>query len=84
MSPVMTPADQANYERRTNERLASAEHNLHVADKHTLNAAQRDLVEKITTFLGQAHEAASVSDWVRADTLAQKAFVLSQELVNSF
>jgi hypothetical protein len=84
MSPVMTPADQANYERQTDERLASAERNLHVADRRNLDAAERDLVEKITTFLGQAHEAASVSDWVRANTLAQKAFVLSQELVNSF
>jgi hypothetical protein len=84
MSPVMTPADQENYERQTNERLASAEHNMLVAKGHNLDAAQRDLVEKIQTFIGQAREAAGVPDWVRANTLAQKALVLSLELVKSF
>ncbi len=84
MSPVMTPADQAAYERLTNQRLASAEHNLLAANGRNLNPAQRDLVEKIKTFLDQSREAASVTDWVRANTLAQKAFVLSGELLRSF
>ena len=40
--------------------------------------------EKINGFLGQAHEAITADDWVRAQNLAEKARVLSVELVKSF
>jgi hypothetical protein len=49
-----------------------------------LNAAQKDLVDKISGFLTQAHEAIVAEDWVRAQNLAEKARVLSVELVKSF
>jgi hypothetical protein len=50
----------------------------------SLNAAQKDLTEKISGFLSQAHEAIAADDWVRAQNLAEKARVLSDELVKSF
>ncbi len=48
-----------------------------------MNASQNDLVAKIAGFLAQAHEAIRTGDWVRAQNLAQKAQVLSDELVKS-
>ncbi len=63
--------------------MTAAEKNLQAAAGKQLNAAQKDLVEKINGFLGQAHEAIVAGDWVRAKNLAEKARVLSDELVKS-
>jgi len=70
-------------ERRTNEDINAAERNLQLAYGKQLNTGQHDLVEKIRGFLGQARESIRAGDWVRARTLAQKAQVLSVELVHS-
>ncbi len=83
LSPRLSPEEQAEYERKTNEAIAAAEKNLQVAYGKQLNTTQHDLMEKIRGFLAQAHEAIRASDWVRAQNLAQKAYVLSVELVNS-
>src|SRR5713226_9005054 len=83
ISPRLSPQEQAAAERHTNEDINVAERNLQVAYGKQLNASQHDLVEKIRGFLGQAREAMRAADWVRARNLAQKAQVLSVELVNS-
>ena len=84
ISPRLSAQEQAEAERRTSEDISLAERNLLLApDSKQLSVAQRDLVEKIRGFLAQAREAIRASDWVRARTLAQKARVLSIELVNS-
>jgi len=84
ISPRLSAQEQAEAERRTSEDISLAERNLLLApDGKQLSVAQRDLVEKIRGFLAQAREAIRASDWVRARTLAQKARVLSIELVNS-
>jgi hypothetical protein len=83
MSQQLSPADQAVYERKTNEDVAAAEKNLERAYGRELNVPQHDLVDKIRGFLGQAREAIRASDWARARNLAQKAYVLSVELANS-
>jgi hypothetical protein len=49
-----------------------------------LNAAQQDLVGKIRSFLSQSRDASKDGDWSRAQNLAQKARLLSDELINSF
>jgi len=82
MSPRLTPKEQAEHERKTNAAINEAEKNLQTAYGKTLNAAQLDMVEKIRGFLAQAREAMREVDWVRALNLAQKAQVLSVELVN--
>jgi hypothetical protein len=84
ISPQISPADQAAYEQRITENLTTAERNLQQASAHQLNASQKDLAEKIRSFVDQAHEAMQASDWTRAQNLAQKAQVLSSELVGSF
>lgn len=83
MSPSLTPAEEAAYRQKTNEALAAAEKNLQTVRGKRLNAAQHDLVEKVRGFLAQAREAMATGDWVRAQNLAQKAQVLSQELVST-
>ena len=83
ISPGLSPEEQAAAERRTGEDINVAERNLQAAYGKQLSAAQHDLVEKIRGFLGQAREAIRASDWVRARNLAQKARVLSAELIQS-
>lgn len=83
MSPRLSPAEQAEFERKTNAAIAAAEKNMQTTYGRQLNTAQNDLLEKIRGFLGQAREAARAGDWQRAYNLAEKAQVLSVELVNS-
>jgi hypothetical protein len=83
ISPQLSPGDQANYERSTNDDLSLADKNLQQASGRQLSAAQQDLVEKIRSFTGQARDAGKGGDWTRAQNLAQKARLLSVELINS-
>ena len=57
---------------------------MQLANGRQFNAAQKDLAGKISGFLAEAHEAIMADDWVRAQSLAEKARVLSVELVKSF
>lgn len=81
--PQLSASDLESYQRRTNEDIGIAEQNLHQTDGKQLSAAQKDLVEKITTFLEQSRDAIKGGDWTRAQNLAQKARLLSSELVSS-
>jgi hypothetical protein len=83
ISPQLSPSDQAAYERKTGEDISVAESNLHQTEGRQLNAAQTDLTEKIRSFLAQSRDAGKDGDWGRAQNLAQKARVLSVELINS-
>jgi len=84
IAPQLSAKDQASAVRITTDDIRVAERNLQVAYGRQLNASQNDLVGKISGFLSQAHEAIRTGDWVRAQNLAQKAQVLSTELVKSF
>jgi hypothetical protein len=83
ISPQLSPADQANYEKRTGDDVGVAEKNLQGAQGKQLNATQQDIVDKVRSFLAQARDASKSGDWARAQNLAQKARLLSIELVNS-
>jgi len=83
ISLQISPGDQANLERKTADDISIAEKNLQQASGKQLNAAQQDLVEKIRSFLDQSRDASKGGDWARAQNLAQKARLLSEELVNS-
>jgi hypothetical protein len=79
----MSASELAEYRGKTEKAIAVAERNLQRAYGRELSAAQLDLVEKIRGFLAQAREAVQSADWVRARNLAEKAQVLSVELVRS-
>lgn len=83
ITPELSPGDEASYERRTADDLAVAEKNLGQASGKQLSAAQQDLVAKITSFASQSRDASKSGDWARAQNLAQKARLLSIELLNS-
>ena len=81
--PQLTPQEFVAAQQQANESLATAERNLGAARGKTLSAAQRDLVSKIQGFIKDAREAAQITDWSRARSLAKKAQVLSEELASS-
>ena len=83
ISPQLSPGDQASMRRSTGVDADVAQKNLKQANGKVLNAAQQDLQEKIRSFLAQSEEAGKAGDWSRAQTLAQKARLLSVELVDS-
>ena len=83
ISPQISQADQAAYEHRTNDSINEAEKNLTQAGAHQLSSSQQEMVEKIRGFISQAREALQASDYTRAQNLAQKAQLLSVELVNT-
>jgi hypothetical protein len=83
ISPQLSPEDQANYEKKTGEDVSMAERNLQGAQGKQLNASQRDIADKVRSFLMQARDASKGGDWARAQNLAQKARLLSIELANS-
>jgi hypothetical protein len=83
ISPQLSAEDQANYEKKTGDDISVAEKNLQGAQGKQLNASQRDIVDKVRSFLIQARDASKSGDWARAQNLAQKARLLSIELINS-
>lgn len=83
ISPQLSADDQAAYQRKTGEDISVAESNLQQTGGKQLNAAQTDLAEKIRSFLAQSRDASKDGDWARAQNLAQKARLLSVELINS-
>ncbi len=84
ISPQLSARALETARNTTTSNISVAERNLQLASGRRLNAAQKDLTEKISGFLAQAHEAIGADDWVRAQNLAEKARVLSDELVKSF
>jgi len=83
ISPQLSDNDKANYQRGTREDVGVARNNLQQASGKRLNAQQNDLVDKIQSFLEQSDNASKDGDLARAKNLAQKARLLSVELVNS-
>lgn len=83
ISPQLSPSDQQSYERKTNDDISAAEKNLQQANGRQLSAQQQDIVGKVHSFLDQSRDASKSGDWARAQNLAQKARLLSIELVNS-
>ena len=84
ISPQISQADQAAYEHRTKDSINEAEKNLQQASVHQLSSTQQEMVEKIRGFIAQAREALQASDYTRAQNLAQKAQLVSVELVKTF
>jgi hypothetical protein len=83
ISPQLSPRQQADAERTTKGDILTAEKNLQLAEGKPLNASQNDLAEKTRESLARAHEAIQANDWLRAQDLAQKAAILSNELLKS-
>jgi hypothetical protein len=83
ITPQLSQTDQDAYKRLTDEDTGVAEQNLHLTDGKQLSPAQKDIVEKISSFLAESRDAVKAGDWVRAKNLAEKARSLSVELVST-
>jgi hypothetical protein len=83
ITPGLSPQEQARLQQESLDSISLAEKNLKYATGRNLNNVQRDLAEKVRGFLAQAQEARDEGDWARVRNLADKARVLSIELVNS-
>jgi hypothetical protein len=83
MAPQLPPAEAQALQEQVNNSVSVAERNLAAANGKSLNAGQLDLFSKIRSFLADAREAARAGDLRRANNLAKKAQVLSEELAKS-
>ncbi len=61
ISPQLSAKDLEAAKSNTGSNISTAEKNVQLANGRQLNTAQKDLVEKINGFLGQAHEAIRTS-----------------------
>ena len=76
-----TAADQASQQRSTAHLTAATEENLKQLAGHPLSANQQDMVNQINQFMDQSKAAVAAGDSARGHNLAQKAHLLSEELV---
>ncbi len=83
ISPQLSPDERARAQASAEESMRIAQQNLESANGKRLNATQQDMADKIQGFLRQAQDAIAISDWSRASSLAEKAKLLSIELVKS-
>ena len=83
ISPQLSAKDLENAKASTTASITTAEKNLHQADGRALNAAQKTSLIKSTASWPRCWPILA-DDWVRALSLAEKARVLSAELVKSF
>lgn len=81
--PQVSPADRQNYERQTSSDMSVAQQNLSQAQARQLNPSQQNMADQVRSFLKQAGDASKAGDWARAQNLANKAKLLSFELLKS-
>lgn len=83
LGPNITAQEKARAQESANDLMNRTEGNLRSASAKSLNPSQKDLLERSNSFLKQARAAAQTGDWARASNLAQKAFLLSEDLLRS-
>jgi hypothetical protein len=80
LSPVLSAADEQRLRAATQQRVDGAEQRLRQIDPAKLTAGQQDSLRTVQSFLDKAREAVQAQDIQRAYTLADKAFLLADEL----
>ncbi len=78
-TPGGTPSAQ---QRDTTQKLQSTEANLKKMESEKLDSNQQDMIKQIREFLHESKTATAAGDFDRASTLADKAKLLSEELLN--
>jgi hypothetical protein len=80
LSPVLSAVDEQRLRAETQQRIEGAEQRLRQIDPAKLAAGQQDSLLTVQSFLDKAREAVQAKDIQRAYTLADKAFLLADEL----
>jgi len=83
LSPELTPDEQSAAQRQAQQSLHVAQRNLAAILGRKLSTTQTELSERVRSFIVQASEALRGGDVLRARNLAQKAELLSYDLVKS-
>jgi len=81
IAPGMTPAEATRQRQDAEQWLASADDQLKQLTTRTLDARQQETVAQIHNYMGGALSALKEGDVRRANTLAQKAHLLAEDLV---
>jgi len=81
IAPDMTPAEAAHQRQDAERLLGSADDQLKLLAERTLDARQQETVGQIRNYMGGARSALQEGDLRRANTLAQKAHLLADDLV---
>ena len=80
LAPAVNPAQAKSQRANTASLLAATDANLKRVAGRQLTPAQQSMVDEINTYMQQARAAAASADTDRAQTLAYKARLLSDEL----
>ena len=80
LTPAVNPAQAKSQRANTAGLLAATDANLKRVAGRQLTPAQQSMVDEINTYMRQAKAAAAAADTNRAQTLAYKARLLSDEL----
>jgi hypothetical protein len=76
-----TPAEQASDQRSTEQLDAATEENLKKLAGHQLNPNEQETVNQIKQFMEESKQAIAAGDPERAHNLANKARLLSDQLL---
>ncbi len=77
----LSPQQVEFYRKRAQETMVETGRHLALLKDKRLSSGQQATVKQIQTFLSQARQALAANDFIRGATLAQKAHVLSLELL---
>ena len=81
IAPDMTPAEAVSQRQNAERLLGSADNQLKLLAGRTLDPPQQETVGQIRNYMGGARSALQEGDLWRANTLAQKAHLLADDLV---
>ena len=81
ISPQLTQEQFARAKASFEADVRVAQQNLDATSGKNLTPDQKDMADKIRSFMKQAQDAAAASDWGRASSLAEKARLLSVDLL---
>jgi len=80
LSPVLSAMDEQKLRADTQQRIDGAAQRLRQIDTAKLASGEQDSLQTVQSFLDKAREALQAQDFQRAFTLADKAYLLADEL----
>ena len=80
LSPVLSAVDEQKLRADTQRRIEGAAQRLRQIDTAKLASSDQDSLQTVQSFLDKAREALQAQDFQRAFTLADKAYLLADEL----
>lgn len=80
LSPVLSAVDEQRLRAEAQQRIDGAEQRLRQIDQAKLASSQQDSLKTVQSFLDKAREALLARDVQRAFTLADKAYLLADDL----